>query len=168
MTEPVDRVAVLRRLSSLKYAQLRKAAKRHHINANRRKAVLIAELLKVWGDPDQYDKENISPVKVIPAQVQPRFSPPNSPQNDTLNLTFTVDPEDDNTNNADEENSRGIIRSGREKCVLDVGEQVDSGAPGNVDIVDPNMNNKNSGKLPRHGKSIANLFSRSCNVHYLV
>ncbi|CAG9529595.1 unnamed protein product [Cercopithifilaria johnstoni] len=89
----MDLEATRSRLSTLKYSQLRKAAKRYSVNANQKKEVLIMELSKVWKG-HECNKENIIPKKVAESEVA---LSPKSFLNDTLNQTFTVERSDDNS-----------------------------------------------------------------------
>lgn len=77
------------RLSTMKYSELRQAAKRHSVNANQKKDVLIMELSKVWNLLES-NKENITSKKVAAAEI-PLSCSSKSALNETLNQTFTVD-----------------------------------------------------------------------------
>ncbi|KAK6105147.1 hypothetical protein QQG55_19115 [Brugia pahangi] len=81
------------RISTLKYSQLRKIAKRYSVNANQKKEVLIMELSKVWPH-SECDKENITPKKKIESKVTLSCSSKSS-LNDTLNQTFTIEKDSD-------------------------------------------------------------------------
>ncbi|EFO22173.2 hypothetical protein LOAG_06315 [Loa loa] len=85
----VDLEDTRNRLSTLKYSQLRKAAKRYSVNANQKKEVLIMELSKVWKHRG-CNKENITPKKVAESKTVLSCSPKSS-SNDTLNQTFIVE-----------------------------------------------------------------------------
>ncbi|KAL3997719.1 hypothetical protein ACH3XW_12080 [Acanthocheilonema viteae] len=81
--------ATRNRLSTMKYSQLRKAAKRYSINANQKKEVLITELSKILRDLE-CNKENITPKEVAESEMVLSCSPKSS-LNDTLNQTFTIE-----------------------------------------------------------------------------
>ncbi|EJW81362.1 hypothetical protein WUBG_07729 [Wuchereria bancrofti] len=92
--KPMNLGTARNRISTLKYSQLRKIAKRYSVNANQKKEVLIMELSKVWPH-SECNKENIIPKKTTESKVTLSCSSKSS-LNDTLNQTFTIERDNDN------------------------------------------------------------------------
>uniref|UniRef100_A0A915PXR8 SAP domain-containing protein n=1 Tax=Setaria digitata TaxID=48799 RepID=A0A915PXR8_9BILA len=139
-----DLEIIRRRLFALKYSRLRKAAKRHSINANQKKEVLVTELSKVWKQrecnkeniaPKRAAKENISPKSAAESIVSPEetvkskvnlsYSSENS-LSDTLNQTFIIEQNsgDDIIKKCSEELSSATEGSVEKKSTLYYSEKV--------------------------------------------